>query len=183
VCESYFRNCLIDRIQPTSRATALPCADTALEPRDAECSNLHGTCATNGECADDAVCLDVHQFGSQSACGCVVAECFDDSDCPEGTLCSCGRIDADERCGGWSRVSCAHRCVEATCRTDADCGPGGLCSPSRDFCGWQIERWTCHHPADDECLHDYECAHAASGNLCRALTANTWTCEHAALCE
>lgn len=201
-CEGHTRNCLPpgapfpegqlhDGVRPTPphRPSAETCADPADEPRDTSlCTsrpNGRGECTRHADCEAEALCLNRYDSLGLTRCTCTVAGCTSDADCPSGTLCACGSLDNTQACEGPYRVGCSHRCLPAHCRTDADCGPGRLCSPSRDDCGWEVERWACHDPARDECLSDAECAFTKGyGSFCQARPDGIeWRCVERPLCD
>ncbi len=138
-------------------------------------------CASNGDCGPDRLCLDTHDFGGSSFCGCHQGACVTSDDCGEGFACRCGQTDSSARCDGWGPKPCHHRCVPALCRSNADCDEGGICAASPDVCGWQTERYACQYPDRPECLSNAECYHGA---VCQYdVEAGGWRCVPTPVCE
>lgn len=100
------------------------------------------------DCTEDSDCSDGLNgrcvFGRIAMCS--YDECFEDADCPTGTLCQCG-----------TPTGIGHQCMTAECRVDADC-PGSWCSPTFDTCGAYtgVTAYYCH-TAQDECTNDTDC--------------------------
>ena len=166
------------RPYPAHRASAVACADPAAEPRAAICDGRVGgtpsTCAANGDCAPDEVCLLEAEY--DHGCNCYGAACLADADCGVGRVCQCGVVTSGATCHRWPQ-DCGHRCVAAACTTDADCGPGGLCAGSRTVCGG-VERYVCNDPAHDACSVDDDCA----SQLCRYDDDAGWHCVDLPIC-
>ncbi len=110
------------------------------------CNDFREGCETDADCSDGdgGRCL----VDDDDVSRCTYDECFEDDDCPSGSVCVCGGADGPGN----------HCATRGDCRVDADCGNGGVCSPSRDFCGDErIVGFFCR-TCDDECVADSDCA-------------------------
>jgi hypothetical protein len=94
-------------------------ADCTLEP-GGHCERviLYSTCAYD-ECRQDADCGPKARCDCQGVRRCVTADCFGDSDCPEGMSCS---PSPALQCGNLNPVASYHcRTPNDECSTDQDC--------------------------------------------------------------
>ncbi|MCC7541551.1 MAG: hypothetical protein IT379_35360 [Deltaproteobacteria bacterium] len=115
-----------------------------------------GSCTTNDDCGDGAVCLDGMCADDPSDCGAASCECTTDEDCEGGRLCVEGEC----------------RAPEDTCQFNLDCGPGRLCVDARcvEGCadgtcptGQHCESNVCVDDAPTTCATNEDCG---AGRVC-----------------
>jgi len=80
---------------------------------------------------------------------CTVDQCFQDSDCPQGTACVCGDLYYGGNGGH------GNQCMPASCKVDSDCA-SGRCSPHIQVVCGAYTGLSCHSPADT-CASDADC--------------------------
>jgi hypothetical protein len=134
VCEEGFSHRPVPvRCQPTTSSTAeAPAPGGGVAPPESQlCDGADCSMLKYGYC-------DSGEFAATCRSGCV-----EDSDCPDGSVCSC--TSGSSPTGG--------ECVASECKTDADCGDA-LCASVREPCG--SSRFACLREAD-ECLSDSDC--------------------------
>jgi hypothetical protein len=107
-------------------------------------SRVGRACTTNAECGsdDDLFCVndtDVETFGAAPAGGICTKECFDDSECPGGSVCSLGFcFEACEPGANSSTLNKCHGREEVVCtllpRESAGCDLDGDCPVDGEVC-------------------------------------------------
>jgi hypothetical protein len=155
---------------PLYHRVADACCPGDRPPGDTFMTGNAGTCMTDFDCTAgvNGRCTAVQTFD------CTYDTCFEDSDCPPRTPCTCRPAALSKRPNG-----CA---TGSNCAMDSDCGSGGYCSPSpspKFNCYNYAPLYYCHTP-QDECTNDSDCA-VDSGqlgpNLCQFDTQSQhWKC-------
>lgn len=151
-----------DPAPPADRTVAVACA--ACRPVTPEPGGGSGACATHADCT-----AGVNGRCSLGMIGafCSYDDCFVDSDCASGQVCSCD--------GAY--FSGANVCVSANCRVSSDC-TSGRCSPSYGCLeGGGPEGWYCRTAADT-CTADTDCTASLGGRCAYNSIAAHWACAY-----
>lgn len=157
--------CPTTRVPNNHRVAPRSCDHMRLPPPDAGPFPDAGACSTDDECdgGTDGRCV----FSATRDPFCSYDECFEDSDCSDGGVCSC----RDEFTFG------SNACLVGNCAVDADCGSCGFCSPSIAGCQPLIgvTGYYCH-TATDECANDSDCTSVPGLSCIFSPPAGRWTC-------